>query len=345
MLIIATFIIALLICRSNIKGGIHIAILLFGLLFSMRNDLVPDTIPYRDLFNQNISLETSSEVGYLYLCYFFHNILGTSFSQFLFVFTVIFMEIWCFITKKMLPGYQLPMLFIGFMSYFGLFYFGIVLRSSLAILTVYWGLTFLIKKSIPGSIVFILSLGLAFLFHKTSIIFLLAFVSLISYNKYILYTLIGVAILAALTHPFASIQGQLELFLGASEEFSKYNSYAMDETLNTGFDAIFTSYVLIGLVGVYMRKYIGNSERERVIYNLLLNLYVIGILLDSVMSDFRAGGRLPMQFLYFEVIIVYMILFKNRKTAKLNAKPLYFTLFVLAKLTLLLHRTPLLLNY
>ncbi len=345
MLIVATFIIALLACRSKHKSAIHIAILLFGILFSMRNDLVPDTIPYRELYNYNISSETSSEIGFLYLCYFFHNILGLSFAQFLFIFTVSLMELWCYITKKMLPGYQLPMLFIGFMSYFGIFFFGIVLRSSLAILTVYWGLTFLIKKSILGSIVFILSLGLAFLFHRTSIIFLLAFVCLINYNKYILYTLIGVAILAAITHPFASIQGQLELFLGASEEFSKYNSYAMDETLNTGFDAIFTSYVLIGLVGVYMRKYIGGSEKERVIYNLLLNLYVIGIMLDSVMADFRAGGRLPMQFLYFEVIVVYMILFRNKKIAKLNAKPLYFMLFMMAKLTLLLHRTPLLLNY
>lgn len=345
MLIIVTFIIALLICRSNIKGGIHIAILLFGFLFSMRNDLVPDTIPYRDLFNRNISLEVSAEIGYVYLCYFFHNVLGTSFGQFLFVFTVVFMEVWCLITKKILPSYKLPMLYMGFMSYFGIFYFGVVLRASVAIIIAYWGMTFLIKKSLSTSIVFILFLGFAFLFHKTSIIFLLAFVCLINYNKYILYTLIGVAILAAITHPFASIQGQLELFLGASEEFSKYNSYAMDETLNTGFDAIFTSYVLIGLVGVYMRKYIGNSERERVIYNLLLNLYVIGILLDSVMADFRAGGRLPMQFLYFEVIVVYMILFRNRKMAKLNAKPLYFMLFMMAKLILLLHRTPLLLNY
>ena len=347
MTLIIFYIIALLICRSNLKGKVHFSIFLFAILFTLRNDLVPDTISYKEIYSQNISEISSIEMGFKYLCYLSNNIFGLSFSQFLFFLTFILMELWYMVTKKMLPNYNYGLLFIGFMSFFGLYYNGIVIRSSIAIIIVYFGILYLLNGRFKSFLLFSILLVAAFFFHRTTAIFVVALLALKRYNKLVLYIMVALSLIIAITHPFSSIQNQVELILGFSDEFSKYNSYAMDETKNTGFDFIYTSYILICLLGIMCRDYIECKDGDKTIYNLFLNLYILGTLLLSIVFDFRAGGRLPMQWLYFEFIVVYFILFKNSKLPTIikGGNIFVFVLYSLAKFVLLVHRTPLILNY
>ena len=204
-----------------------------------------------------------------------------------------------------------------FFSFFGIYYFCIVLRASLAILICYLGLLFILQGKAREYLLYVSLLALAFLFHRTSILFLFVPLCLIRYNSSILYSLLVLSVIFTITHPFSFIQLQLEAFLSAtseSGEFSRYAVYIDEEIRESGVDLIYVSYLIIAAGAILLRDRILGTDKDLKTYNMFLNMYVIGIVLYSLFIDFRAASRIPMQWLFFEFVIAYFLLFKTRIT-------------------------------
>lgn len=348
MKLVVFFAIVLFVCLSKSKYKVHIAILLLAFLCSSRPDTVPDTIGYRDLYLYNINGEFSAEIGFQYLCYFFHNIIGLGFSQFLFLLALLSGEIWYAITKRIIRDANYGLAFLLFISFFGIYYFGVVLRASLAILICYAGISLMLKGSVKDFIAYVVIVGIAFFFHKTSLLFLMSLACLFRYKSFFLYGALIVSIIIAIIHPFTAVQSQLESFLNVTSdtgEFARFAGYVDDEYQSTGIDLIYVSYLIIASAAIFFRDSIQGSAKEIKTFNLFLNMYVLAIVMYGMVMDFRALSRLPMQWLFFEFIIVYFLLFRNNNRFVHNYRYLSFFLICVAKFILLVHRTPLLLNY
>lgn len=335
-------------CMIRHKVSIHVGILLLSVLLSMRNDLVPDTIPYKEMYMINSTQESNKEVLFLYLCHFFNNILGLSFSQFLFIITFFSGEIWLFVTKKIVKTQNYGWLFICYISFFGLYYHGIVLRAALAIIVCYVGMPYMLKQDLRGYIIFIGLVMLAFFFHKTSIFYLLTFLGLLKFQNWFLYGLIILAVIFDIIHPFASVQKQLEsmfLIVEDAGEFGRFAGYIENESRSVGVDFIHLSYMVIALFGIKMRNKIVGSNAEIKTYNFFLNLYVLGIVTYALLLDFRAAARIPAYWLCFEFIVVYFMLFRNNNKLIYTYRLPLLAIICIAKFILLVHRTPMILSY
>lgn len=146
LLVVATLIIIILATNnSTIKN--QAVILLLCCLFSTRSMEIADTENYLDIFNYNLDDSLMQyETGFRYLNYIFHDILGMSFSGYLFLLSFILLEIWYFCTTRLLPKAHYGLLFLMYIVYYGYYYDGIVIRNALAIMICYIGILVLYKK-------------------------------------------------------------------------------------------------------------------------------------------------------------------------------------------------------
>lgn len=349
-LILVFLVVTILFCSK--KGVLHqLAIILLVLFFSSRNELVPDTIEYIDIYN-NPDASLSFEVGYRFLCHFFKDILGLTFKQYLAVILFILLELFYYTTKKLFPIYKTGVLTVLLLSYFGFFYYGIVLRNSIAITISYSAIPLLIQntnyKILRKSIRLLLFWGIVFfasLFHQAALLFVIVPFLLFSFpqwTKYLLLLLSSVLLFLGTISPIYSFISSFIL----DNEIARVSAYFVRDLSSDWAGVLQWYYVGFGFLFVFNDKnVVFLNDKEKRLYTLFLNLYIVGVFLNSALWQVDVAARFAMQILFFDFILFYVLVFRNVKT-----KDIYFKVFLFLSICgiqffSLIHFVPLILNY
>lgn len=181
---------------------------------------------------------------------------------------------------------------LSFILFFSLNYFAMeftLLRHCIAMAIVLFSYDFIVKKQ---KIKFVITVLIAALFHKTAILFLVAYP--ISYFKtgYKNFLAIGISLIAS-----ATIGKKLLLFAITILKHKKYLAYMDSESSSLTF---FFMNLLIYLVIFFgFRKKPKNTN-----YNALMNIYTVGICVSTGTIFLGEAFRLCTYFMIFSIIIV-----------------------------------------
>jgi hypothetical protein len=335
-LLILAFIILVITAFSSNRAITHVVIIAVSIIFSTRNELVPDTTPYMMMYDGRFL--SSVETGYLTFCDFCRTSLSLNFSQFLFLLSFMSLEIWYFCTKSLLKNVnKLGVLLVLMMSYMGFYFYGIVLRSSIAITLCYVGITLLInKRTWLRYVLYYLIVLLSIQIHQGAILFVFTPICFIRYKSSILYTFVIISTVLLLATTLEKL------------EFNRFMYYTTQEVNldKVGVGLLTWISVAIAYVVIYLReKLVYQDERERYIYNFFCNLYVFATLINSAVWQLTAVTRLPMQWLFFEYVLFYFILYRNKNLLIRRNKVVIAITVSTFYFFSLVHSFPLLLNY
>lgn len=344
MIIIIVLMLVYFLCLSRDRLLHQFAIILLCFLFSGRSSLVPDTLNYEAIYNQNIASDDNIEIGFLYLCCLFKN-LGFSFREFLFIITLLCLEsvyyYSTFFTSKGNAGTIILLL----ISYFGLYYYGIVLRSAIAITLCYCGIVnSLRKRSFLSKLSLILIIIIASTIHISTVLFILVFIAFFKIPSYLLKTIICLSIFfltSTSVIPISQYIYSLTIALNAT----RLTHYANMLETSDGAGILSWLYVLISILGVKFRNSLLTKGIDNYIYNCFLNLYIFGSLINSILWQIPGGSRVSMQFLFFEFIIIYFLIFRIGLIKKYKYKFISVGAYCLIKTFALFHYIPNLMKY
>lgn len=340
MKIIIILIIAFLFFLSKNKKMHQIAILLLSYFFANRNIKVPDTIPYMDMYELGTDY-LGAEEAFLKLCEF-ANGLGLSFVVFLFILTFITLEIWYFCTKCLFGENAVSWMAILLFSYFGVYYLGAVLRSSIGIAICYLGMTVLLKKGFKlwPVVIYYALVFISYSIQQSTALFLIAPLALFSLKDKYLYIITTCALVLCVSStvlPINDLLLNISAFMGST----RFNYYT-DLDLTIGVKVFDLFLMIIGYIAIYSRKQFENYTFYKY-YTFFLHLYVYALLVLSLVNNIPAGARLAMNWLYFEFVLVYFLVFKSNiiKTSK------GFVAFIIVAFSLFMHfhSYPLFLEY
>lgn len=154
--------------RSRI---LHVClILIYAFVFSLRSDSVPDTVAYKEMYLGYYGSDTI-ESGYLWLCSVFRE-WGFSFREFLFIWIFACLIIWRYCTVRITKSNDLFVALMLFMSYMGIYNYGIILRAATALTIIFIALTYYLNSNSKYRILVYWTLCWgAIQFHQTSIVF------------------------------------------------------------------------------------------------------------------------------------------------------------------------------
>lgn len=344
MTIVLVFIFATLICFSREKRLLQVMLFLLALFFAFRSDMVPDAYAYRMYYYERDF--ASLEKGYFAFSGFFYKYLGLSFETFLFLVSIIVLEIWLWATKQISNAndvrYQFPLM----LSFMGFYYYGIVLRSSITITICYGFFPLLLySKKIYRFGLYLLGVLLAMQFHQTAILFALVPLFLFRINNKVLHIVNLLSFLLLLTNEIIPIQ----TYMNEAVErlgFFRFKSY-LEQDMETERANIMAFYFLaISVLSVLFKNKLSyRNEKERYTYDFFVNLTVFGTLINSLVWQIPAMSRLSMQWLFFMSYVIYMFLFRNNIKFIQEYKIGLSLMFCAIQLFALLHYYPLIMNY
>lgn len=298
------------------------------LLFSFRGLTVPDTDNYIKYYYSPVN---GGELEYLYsLMCEFANSLGLSFNVFLLLFQSILFFLWFKTTRKYFDDIHLP--FLVFLSFMGIYYFGIIIRSAMGMCMCYYALTYLFNnRSIKGYFVYYLIVTLSLFFHQAMIVFyFLPFFVLKYYSHKVLLIILLISVILPLTNFQVLIVKVLEIFIKLFS-VNKFLSYTQVHA-NLNFHGIYSltmiKYLLVAFLFIWLRPRV---IKKNDLYNLFLNIYVVGVFLIALTYFITAGNRLAYLFFFFEFVLVG-ILYENSNLPK---KLVFFSALALSVLNYL----------
>ena len=314
----------------------------------MRSDIVPDTIPYRDMFMGLYDYSSTIENGYLWFCSLFYR-WRFSFQGYLFVWAFFSLVIWWKCTIRVTKSDNIFWPLMLFMSYMGIYNYGIIIRAATALTIIYVALTYyLCSESRFRLFVYWGLCFVAMQFHQTVFIYLvIPFICKKVYPKSILYTVLCLSLLLSFSvELFQSQQKVLSLVfdkLGNMGYLTRLNSYVerSEDALAFSFSFTQLKFCIFALFFVYIRKFIDNEKITNG-YNFFLNIYVVGVLLYALFSYIMAGVRLSYLLLFFEFILAtIVVLYINKR----NLRAVTFLVVVLVNYIILYAHVPKLLYY
>lgn len=277
---------------------------MFIIIFSSRSNDIPDTIPYREMFLKGVNSFDNVEIGYLRLNDALRNI-GLSFFQYLLIIELFLFITWEYTTKLHFSRTLLP--FIIFMSYMGLYFYGIVLRAAIGTTICYLALSIMLKHiNTYTLILYYLLVGLSMTIHQSMLVFLFVpFLCFKKYNNYLLYFIVAISAIIPIIGLDKYI-GQYFSYFISYFNLDRFDSYVENGSQNNNTSYALTSikYLLLSLTFIYCRKYIILNTTK---YNFFLNIYILGFVLISNTYFITSGSRLAMCFLFFEFILVSFI--------------------------------------
>lgn len=218
-------------------------------------------------------------------------------------------------------------------SFYGYFYFGIVLRNAWALIFVYIGFYYLLTvQNVPKRLLaFYLSLSIAFLFHRSVIFFI--FVPLLDrdYEDYVYWIWFPLILLMFGVNSFAF--GWLTSLLAGFEGFGKILSYAESLRKQSSVSLIFLeTYMLAVLLFLFKRNIFKNGRKY---YTFYLNVLLLGLTVYSVSSKLVGVSRLAQSFFFFTFVPVYMVIYQNRGLRTKEAKVALMLIFSFVNFALL----------
>lgn len=349
-LVFVFLIVSFLFCTKK-EALHHLAIMILVILFSSRNELIPDTISYMDLYKSPDSY-LSSEIGFRYICHFFNEVLGLSFSWFLAVLALFSLETFYLTSKRLFKSYRTGILAVLMLSYFGFFYYGIVLRNSLAITICYSATPLLLGVKDYKPIVrisrllsFLCIVAVAFTIHEAAIIFIiLPFLvyPIPRYIKFVLLSLSAVLLFVGTITPIYSFITSIIL----DNEVARMGSYLQRDLSSDWAGVLQWFYVIFGFIFTFDEKrYIFHNPDDKDRYALFSNIFIIGVLINSALWQMDVAARFAMQFLYFDFILFYIFIFRNKRFVSHSIKIALLLVICIMQFYSLIHFVPLLLNY
>lgn len=311
-LVYAFFAIVLLGCSKN-KLLHHLLMLFLAFLFSTRGMDVPDTEGYMRRYdevflyfaNENI------ELGLTTLCFISNNLIGLSFSTFLFIVTLLLMELWYFVSCKLFPNSQVGMLFLLFMSFFGFFYLGIVFANGIALIICYAAFAILQTKKRNALFYCCGLLILATLFHKSSVLFFVIIPLMrvkLSNGRIMFWFIFSLFLLV--TSNISIINNVLTALQNYSEDFNEYNNYE-SEKAGKLFNITFLMEFVITILAIYSRSKIRKDIRDK--YDMYLKLVLVGFTIYCIFWTYNGVTRISGLFYFYSSIIIYMHIYENSR--------------------------------
>ncbi len=287
-------------------------------LIAFRPEDAPDLLGYKILYHNSLSNQTFYEYLYVMLCrLFFSN--GIPFQTYLTLLTISLFLSWYYMTAKLTE--HMVIAFIAFIPFYGIYYFGIILRASIAVMVSYYGLLALQRsQSRFKYIVYYATITIASGFHNSaSIFFFIPIFCLNYYSNKMLYFSMGIVLLFPLFGPpIVKATSSMALALFQYLKINRYNHIILDNALQTISISLFLiKSLIVGLVFVYFR---GRIVKNAIIYNLFTNIYIFGIVLYGALDFLLGGARLGLMLLFSEfipMILIYDSLFIKKRIALL----------------------------
>lgn len=242
--------------------------------------------PYENL--PALSEYASMEVGYLYFNKMVSSI-GLGYASF----TLILAFLSIYLKANAMFRYC-GYVFLGLLMYMVIFYFygdQVQVRQGLAMGFTTYSVRYIIERKLYYFLLFFL---LAFLIHKSSIIFIFAYwVVNIKFNRNLILSIVSLAIIANYTGLHTSIDNLIQLLpFGVGERYDAY-----DETANTA-GSIFGDLVKIFSVVAILIYDKEAAERDEY-YPYFRNLYLLGVILFFFFGRGIFAYRLPNYYVIF----------------------------------------------
>lgn len=339
MTIVLIFISVVFLALINKGRFIQLAILLLCLFFSCRNELVPDTANYMAMYEQGLDFPENIEIGYLYLCHFFKNVVHFPFQLFLFVIELFLFESWYFISSRLIGKKIINGAFILFVSYYGFFFFGIVLRAAIAITICFWAIYFLLTKSNKTRfILYYVLVCISALIHVGGLLFLVAPLLNKHLSKKLLYLVIICAVVIMFILNGGFISSYIERF-SAIISMGRASSYIENYDNEVSISILTWINYAIAFFIVFFREKKAVQYTTSKYLDFFINLCVFAVLINSLFFRFYSGARLSMQWSFFEFIPLISLSSYSRAKWKI------VLVYSLVKFVALIHYYPLILNY
>lgn len=313
------------ISKKNVNILTVIISFLFVVVVSNRSDVIPDTLNYKDIYYYGISFIGYVEKFYIDICNIFNDF-GVSFEAYLF-FTNIFCAIlWLLFASKISKNILFSLLM--FMSYMGIYYWGIITRSNIAISLILLPLIDLItNRKALNYILYFIFVFIASNIHITvSIFYLIPFLCFKEYKtKYLVLFTTVFYILSILQLSLYSTERVLSLM--SEYGFSRLLYYITRDGYESErmFSFLHLKYYLLCLYFAYEKNKIKSTS-----YTVFFNIYVLGNILYSMFSSVVAGSRLAILLLFFEFVLLSLINNQISNQSNNYRFLFYFMCFVLS---------------
>lgn len=191
-------------------------------------------------------------------------------------------------------------LFLIYISYYGFMYNMIVLRAGIALSLLYYSVALLTHKKYYK---FILVLLLSIFFHRSAILgvfLILSYIILpiLSKKQYlILWFFILIIYLSRLDRYLSDLNINNLLGLSVSKDESLFGSYLANDYMITRYPLRTLYLILITPIFIIINK----NEMFK-----LINIFLIGLLFQSLFQGLPAFGRATDFFIFFSVIISFL---------------------------------------
>lgn len=297
------------------KGGVAylLAILAIIVIAGLKTDGSTDYLSYKGAYEDpamQVELESSYEPGFQFFNIICKN-LGFSFILYYFIFACISIGTKAYVFKKIAP-YVFPALL---MYLCGVFFErdndGI--RQGMSIAFCFLALYHLIRENKKG---FVLCCLIAFLFHYSSIVFLVAFFfDRIKISDKLLCIIVFIFFVLCATH--RSFSDLFMQYLPSGVAMAKMELYANSEEASASVGISVGLLFRLGILLLFMKSRKKMRIEERVYY-ILRNGFALSIIMSLAFNDFIIlSHRLPYAFREFQIIIV-SYLFTGIKNEKLK---------------------------
>lgn len=243
------------------------------------------------------------DVGFWLFSKIIGDVSGFNYTVWLFVLAILYIIPIAVLIKK----YSLSPLF-SFLVFWalGFFFFAMTgLRQTLAFSFILISFLFLHNRNLKS---FVLTIIVAALFHKTALIFLIAYpLTALPLNR---ITLVGYAGLAVFVNVFG--RTLLSIFMIADERFAGY----------AGFHGANTSGLVIQLLILLFSLYFLQDEKDSEQNRMLFHLCLLGCIFQSVAIHVAEMFRISMYFSIFNIILFANAIYSTYKDSTLAiAKP------------------------
>ena len=342
------YILAVITCIIRNKWVIHAVIIGFAYLFSTRNDNVPDTENYINIFEDATwyILNGTGDIGFSLLNLVSHDFLHLTYPVFLFILTFLLMEFWLYSTKKLFPNGRYGVLFLLFISYFGFFYLGITIRNAIALILCNHAVVCYLCRDKKKILFFSIWVILATLFHKTSIIFFV----LIPFLRMRIKPIILIFILLfsttfAIFNNIPVVKTILETISSYTDGYDKYSEYTNDKVVTKFLTVTFLMELVISIAVIWGYYSVRLSKRSMYLYMTYSKFVLFGLVIHLALWTMPVVTRLSREFIFFSSVIFYLQLFHNQAKMGINTRYICTVLISLAYFVVLIYAESSILNY
>lgn len=232
------------------------------------------------------------EMGYLLLNKFVSSI-GLGYGAF----TLLLAFLALYFKTKTIFNYS-GYVFMGLLMYIVPLYFfeeQVLVRQGFANAIAVFSLQYIVKRDLKR---FLLCMFIAFLFHKSSVVFIIAYwLVRINFNNLTMVGAIVIAVLINVTGLDRAIDGIMQFMpFGVADD---YNGY-IDQTVE---NSVLGDIVKVITVGVVLMMNNSLSKKDE-LFKYLRNLYIFGVVLYFFFGKGIFAARLPV---YYTVYLVFLV--------------------------------------